>query len=152
MPVVVASLLADTSHMSLEEKGAYFTILFTMWLHNGRIADDEKQIARILGLSPRRWRAIADVVRKPLTSAGGELSQKRLTATWLEVQELRRKRAASANTRWHGAAWRSHMQAQHGDRNANKRSKIDSSNSEYDAARETPARPQGPPRKGGWDK
>lgn len=102
MPVWVATLLADTSHMSTEERGAYFTILFTMWLHGGYVADNDYQLARIVGLSLRRWLKIAEVVRKPLTSAGGELSQKRLTDTWLEVQELRRKHQSGANKRWRG--------------------------------------------------
>lgn len=151
MPVDVAKLLADTSHMSPEEKGAYYTILFTMWLHGARLVDDEKQLARIAGLSLRRWRSIAAVVCKPLTFAGGQVSQKRLTATWLDVQELRRKHQAGASKRWrghhdaaHDAAHDAEHRAEH--KHTKDKNKESLSDSESGTARaRDAAAPQGPP-------
>jgi hypothetical protein len=35
-----------------------------------------------------------------MTVAGGQISQKRLTDTWMQVQELRMKRALAAQVRW----------------------------------------------------
>src|SRR5262245_63137884 len=100
MPVHVAPLLADTTHMSAEEFGAYCRLLLTCWLHGGRLRDDDHELAHIAGVTKGTWRKIAEKVRRPFTSAGGELSQKRLTDTIAEVQELRRKRVHAANTRW----------------------------------------------------
>jgi uncharacterized protein YdaU (DUF1376 family) len=100
MPIDAADLLADTTFMSNEEFGAYMRILLTMWLHKGRIIDNETELAGITHTTEARWRKIAERVRRPLTSAGGELSQKRLTATWLDVQELRRKRSDASGKRW----------------------------------------------------
>lgn len=104
LPVTTDAFLADTSHMSAEAVGAYTRILFVMWRHGGRLADDDRELARIAGLSLFRWRQVADVVRRCLTVAGGQVSQKRLTATWLSVRERRRVAAENgergAAVRW----------------------------------------------------
>jgi uncharacterized protein YdaU (DUF1376 family) len=100
LPLKTDALLADTTHMSAEEFGAYCRILFVMWRHEARLPDDATEIARIAGVTVARWQKIAERVTRPLTIAGGTMSQKRLTATWLDVQELRKKRAAAAARRW----------------------------------------------------
>lgn len=95
LPLKADALLSDTRHMSAEEFGAYCRLLFTMWLHGGRLVDAPDELARIVGMSSRRWRRIAEPVLRPMTVAGGVISQKRLTATWDDVQNLRRKRATA---------------------------------------------------------
>lgn len=100
LPLRTAALLLDTSHMSAEEFGAYCRILFVMWGQGAKLPDNPQQLARIAGVSLHRWRGMAEVVMRPLTVGGGLVSQKRLTATWLDVQELRQKRAGSAKKRW----------------------------------------------------
>ena len=100
MPVKTDALLADTMHMSAEEFGAYCRILFAMWRHDGRLPHDLTQLRRIAGVQPRRWPFIQDVVLRPLTIADGWVSQKRLTATMLDVREFRASRSRIALTRW----------------------------------------------------
>lgn len=102
LPLKTDALLADTTHMSAEEFGAYVRILCVMWRHEARLPDDPVELARIAGVSPRRWKQIADRVMRPMLVTAGTVSQKRLTATWLDVQEIRRKRALSAEARWRG--------------------------------------------------
>jgi uncharacterized protein YdaU (DUF1376 family) len=100
LPLKTDALLGDTAHLSPEEFGAYCRILFTMWRHEAMLPDDETELARIAGVSLKRWRFIAERVLRPCTIAGGTVSQKRLTATFLNVRELRRKKAAASNIRW----------------------------------------------------
>jgi uncharacterized protein YdaU (DUF1376 family) len=100
LPLKTDALIADTTHMSAEEFGAYCRILFAMWRNKARLPDDATELARIAGVSMKRWQTISARVTKPLTVGNGTISQKRLTATWLDVQEVRRKRALSANMRW----------------------------------------------------
>lgn len=88
--------------MTPEEFGVYCRLLFVMWRHEGRLKDDDSELATIGGLTLARWRKIKEKVMRPMTIAGGQVSQKRLTATWLDVQELRRKRALAADKRWAG--------------------------------------------------
>lgn len=100
MPFKTDAFLADTSHMSAEELGAYTRVLLVMWRHGGMIPDDDRQLANIAGVPSVRWKKIAETIRRPLTAAGGMLSQKRLTDTWIDVQTVRKKRALASAKRW----------------------------------------------------
>lgn len=100
LPLKTTSLLADTMHMTAEEFGVYCRLLFFMWGNGGKIMDDDSEMASIGGVSIARWRKIKEKVLRPMTIIGGLVSQKRLTDTWINVQELRRKRALAADSRW----------------------------------------------------
>lgn len=102
LPLKTDALLADTTHMSAEEFGAYCRILFVMWRHEAKLPDSDEELAMIAGVPLARWRKISEKVRRPLTVGGGILSQKRMTDTWIRVQELRHKRAMAANVKWKG--------------------------------------------------
>jgi uncharacterized protein YdaU (DUF1376 family) len=101
LPIKADALLADTRHMSAEEFGVYMRLLLVMWLQRGKLIDEDGELANIGGVPLRRWRAMKEKVMRPMTVAGGFVSQKRLTDTWLTVQENRRKRAIAAQQRWH---------------------------------------------------
>lgn len=116
LPLDCAKLLADTSHLSEGEMGAYCRLLFTMWLHGAKLRDDDHELARIAGVTSGRWRKISERIFRFFTFAGDQMSQKRLTATWLDVQALRRKHQEGATKRWrghHNAANGAEHRAQH---------------------------------------
>lgn len=100
LPLKTDALLADTTHMSPEEFGVYCRLLFVMWRQGGKLVDNDSEMATIGGVPLARWRKIKDKVMRPMTIGGGAVSQKRLTDTWLNVQELRKKRTGAANRRW----------------------------------------------------
>lgn len=102
MPLKTDALLADTSHMSPEEFGVYCRLLFVMWRHGGKLKDDDSELATIGGVTAARWRKIKEKVMRPMTAIGGLVSQKRLTDTWMNVQEVRKKRALASDIRWKG--------------------------------------------------
>jgi len=52
--------LAGFMALTLEERGAYQTVLDLIYDHGGPIADDERILAAYLRCSPRKWRAIRD--------------------------------------------------------------------------------------------
>lgn len=108
LPLNVAALMADTAHMTTEEFGAYCRILFTMWLRGGRLPDDNDQLAKIAGMTRTRFKHRAALIREPLTNGGGQLSQKRLTDTFLRVRETRKQRALAAQKRWAGHRTNAH--------------------------------------------
>jgi uncharacterized protein YdaU (DUF1376 family) len=101
-PVKIDAILSDTMHLSAEEFGVYCRLLFVMWRQRGRLMDDDREMARIGGIKLRRWRQIKEKVMRPMKIAGGQVSQKRLTDTWMQVQEVRKKRALAAQVRWNG--------------------------------------------------
>jgi uncharacterized protein YdaU (DUF1376 family) len=108
LPLNTEKLLSDTTHLSAEEFGVYCRLLFVMWRQRGRLTDNDREMATIGGVSVRKWRAIKNRVMRPMTVAGGQVSQKRLTDTWMSVQLLRQKRALAAQARWNGR-----LKAQH---------------------------------------
>lgn len=100
MPLKTDAITADTTHMTPEEFGAYCRILIAMWRHGARLKDDDSELAIIAGMSLSRWMKIAEKVRRPLTAAGGVLSQKRMTDTWMKVNVVRQKKALASEARW----------------------------------------------------
>ena len=85
MPLFVDAYLADTTHLSLEEHGAYLLLLMAMWRRGGAIPDDDKDNARMLGLMPRAWLRLKPRLMPLLSVYGADpvmLTQKRLQKEW----------------------------------------------------------------------
>jgi uncharacterized protein YdaU (DUF1376 family) len=93
MQLYVADYLGDTRHLSTEQHGAYLLLLMAMWRAGGSLPDDETKLARIVGLSPAKWRRVSADVLAFFTVADGVLTQKRLTAEIEKTKEKSIKRA-----------------------------------------------------------
>src|SRR5262249_1962765 len=100
MPIATDALIADTSHMSAEQFGAYVRLLLAMWRHGGRLTARPAELARIAGVGPRHWKKIAPTVVQAMTQLDGALVQKRLLATWDVVQKVRARKRSAATTHW----------------------------------------------------
>jgi uncharacterized protein YdaU (DUF1376 family) len=96
MPLYTDAMLGDTMHLSTEEFGAYCLILFTMWRNGGEVLDDDRSLARICRVSPRRWR---ERLRPRLIGffekTNQRITQKRLVKEYRYVQQ--RAEVARAN-------------------------------------------------------
>ena len=90
MPMYWDAYLADTTHLTTEEHGAYMLLLAAMWRRNGSVPDDDKDNARILGLTPAKWRKIkarfADTI-SGFKMESGTITQEKLQKTWEITQE-----------------------------------------------------------------
>ncbi len=84
MPVFTDALLGDTLHLSAEEFGAYCLLLFATWRNNGRaLAEDDRKMARICRVTPRRWRErLKPALRGFFNTDDGTWHQKRLEKEW----------------------------------------------------------------------
>lgn len=87
MPMYWDAYLADTTHLEIHEHGAYLLLLAAMWRRNGSIPDDDKDNARILGISKAKWMKIKDRLKPFLEYENGEITQKKLQKTWSKTQE-----------------------------------------------------------------
>ncbi len=87
MPMYWDAYLADTTHLTTEEHGAYLLLLGAMWRRNGSVPDHDADNARILGLTKAKWRKIKARLAPFLTFEDGEISQKKLQKTWKNTQE-----------------------------------------------------------------
>lgn len=91
MPMYWDAYLADTTHLTTEEHGAYMLLLAAMWRRNGSVPDDDKDNARILGLTPAKWRKIKARLIGFLVIEGGLISSGYLNAVtiWLKMDQRR---------------------------------------------------------------
>ena len=87
MPMYWDAYLADTTHLTTEEHGAYMLLLGAMWRRDGWVPDDDKDNARILRLTPAKWKRIKERLSEFLLFADGKVSQKKLLETWENTQE-----------------------------------------------------------------
>lgn len=95
MPMFWDAYLADTTHLTTEEHGAYLLLLGAMWRRNGWVPDDDRDNARILGLTVGKWRKIKARLSSFLMFREGEISQKKLLETWENTQEKIEKNRAN---------------------------------------------------------
>lgn len=59
MPLYVADYIADTRRLSLAEHGAYMLLIMEYW-RNGGLPNDDKKLARIIGITTEEWLEIRD--------------------------------------------------------------------------------------------
>ena len=63
MPVGVDRYLADTAHLTLEEQGVHFRLQIYAWRSPGCcLPDDDARLARMLGISLKRWTTLKPAV------------------------------------------------------------------------------------------
>jgi len=55
MPFYVESYLADTTRLTMEEQGAYTRLLFNMWINGAYLLDDDRKLAKMLGIHTNKW-------------------------------------------------------------------------------------------------
>lgn len=90
MPLYWDAYLADTTHLTTEEHGAYLLLLAAMWRRNGSVPDDDRDNARILGLTPAKWRKVKARLTQTVSGfhvEGGTIWQEKLQKTWKNTQE-----------------------------------------------------------------
>lgn len=94
MPMYWDAYLADTTHLTTEEHGAYLLLLAAMWRRNGSVPDSDRDNARILGLTPAKWRKVRARFIETIsgfTVEGGFITQEKLQKTWKNTQEIIQK-------------------------------------------------------------
>lgn len=93
----IPKYLSDTTHLSLDQHGAYLLILMAMRIAKGSLPDDDKVLANICRVSMSRWRKLAPVVRSFLISEGGRVTQKRVKSDVEKCLETSQKNARNGS-------------------------------------------------------
>lgn len=90
-----ADFEADTSHLTLEEDGAYNRLLRLCWMTPGcSLPDDPAWIARRMRLTPADFsRVVAPLLDEFFKRKNGRVFSTRLTREWEKVDETSRKRS-----------------------------------------------------------
>ena len=126
LPLFCGDYIADTKHLSLEEHGAYLLLLMIAWRSpSGTLDDDDTRLARMLGVTPRRWKTrLRPVVSQFFAINGGKWTQKRLMAERNYVEERRKQKvragkASALKRQQSGPTDASHPLQQNGQQNGN---------------------------------
>ncbi len=103
LPLSVDAYVSDTRHLTLEQHGAYLLLLMAAWNRpHCSLPDDDKGIARTLGVTLEEWGDLKPVVMEFWSYDGRSRAwvQKRLRKERDYVQERRRKQQAKSAKRW----------------------------------------------------
>lgn len=79
MNFYVGDYLADTTHLTTVEHGAYLLLLFSMWRAGGKLPRDDRKLARIAKLTDAEWLEVQGNILPFFRIRGGTITQKRLT-------------------------------------------------------------------------
>lgn len=97
MPMATDAMIADTTHLTAEEFGAYHFILYATWRNNGvPLPDDDRRLARVCRVTLARWRRLRAVLQDFFDLSEGSWRQKRLEKEWDYVAQRRRALRANA--------------------------------------------------------
>lgn len=102
-PIFGDAFLADTTHLTAEEVGAYFLLMLAAWRQDDcSLPDEDRVLARIARISLRKWRASSSATIMQFWSKNedGRWFQKRLRKEWDYVREKSEQAAEAANLRW----------------------------------------------------
>ena len=91
MPLYVGDYLADTTHLSTAEHGAYLLLIMTYWRTEAPIEDDDERLARIVGATPKEWAKLRKPVAAFFDVADGVWRHKRIDAELAAARDRRIK-------------------------------------------------------------
>lgn len=105
IPLFADAYLADTTHLTTEEHGAYLLLLMAAWRQaDCALPNDDVKLARIAGLSRQKWAVVKATILDFWTIENGRIFQPRLRREHLWVVQKSEGSKKSAHARWHPQA------------------------------------------------
>ena len=95
MPLYTDVIIADTTHLTPAEFGAYMLILIAMWRSGGSLPNDDAVLRRIARTTANNWPRVREPVLALLMIEGDRVTQKRLAAEVERAGSRRSGRAAA---------------------------------------------------------
>lgn len=101
LPLWTDAYLADTTHLTTLQHGAYLLMLMSAWRDpDCRLPDDDRHLARIARMTPATWRKHARALRAFWQVREGFLYQKRLSAERQRVDARSDSGRRAAEAKW----------------------------------------------------
>jgi uncharacterized protein YdaU (DUF1376 family) len=101
IPLFADAYLADTTHLTTEEHGAYLLLLMAAWRQGDcALPHDDRKLARIAGLTPRKWAAIKPTIMEFWQVENGRIYQLRLRKEHDFVCKKSEANRKAAEARW----------------------------------------------------
>jgi uncharacterized protein YdaU (DUF1376 family) len=93
IPLYISDYLADTTHLTPEEHGAYMLLILVMWKSDGKLENDDAKLSRIVRLTPSKWRRIKPTIMSFFVIENGFISKNRMTKDIEKAKNLVNKRS-----------------------------------------------------------
>jgi uncharacterized protein YdaU (DUF1376 family) len=106
MPWYWADYLRDTAHLDTTEHGAYMLLIGHYWTNGKRIADADKRLAAVTGMTIDAWKEIRPTIEEFFTVEDGFWHHVRIDAE-LKTAETKASRRSEAGKRGAKARWQS---------------------------------------------
>jgi len=104
MPLYVGDYLADTTHLTTTEHGAYLMLLFCMWRSGGSLPANPAKLAKLCKLTRAQWDRMSETLLAFFDIENGEMTQRRLTRELTRHTEAVRQRRVAASNGGHAKA------------------------------------------------
>lgn len=95
MPLYVADYLADTTHLSAAEHGAYLLLIMAYWQSGRPLPDDDAKLARVARMQPKEWRAARSTLLDFFTVEDGEWRHGRVDEELTKAERMMDQRRAA---------------------------------------------------------
>ena len=95
MPLWIGDYLADTTHLTTEQHGAYLLLLMAYWRKGGPLPADEPTLARIAKMTTHKWKATRPILVALFLEEDGVWRSKRADAELEKANALKAARSAS---------------------------------------------------------
>ena len=101
MPLWTDAYLADTTHLTTTEHGAYLLLLIAMWrTSEKRLPNDDHRLARYAKLTSGQWARMRSTIMEFFRVDGDWITQGRLTDEAALVKSKSRQQSDNARARW----------------------------------------------------
>ena len=101
LPLFGSDYLADTSHLTTEEHGAYLLLMMAAWRQEDcGLPLDDKKLSRIAGLSARKWAQIRETILEFWHVKEGRIYQSRLLKERGYAHQKSESNRNAAKVRW----------------------------------------------------
>ena len=98
MPFYVGDYLADTTHLTVTEHGAYLLLLMSMWRNGGSLPNDDRSLARHARCTRAQWERMRPVLAPFFDWSDEAVTQGRLAAELTKHSDaVRQQRERSSN-------------------------------------------------------
>lgn len=110
MPLHIGTYLADTTHLTRDQHGAYLLLIMSYWRRGEALPAEDGQLAAMARATPAEWRKMRPIIAAFFTERDGKWFQKRCEE---ELEKARQNMAARSGAGKAGAEarWQNHASA-----------------------------------------